>query len=44
MEHIESSIREKIGDKAVRIFRLLNSRGFLEEEQVIFYFLVFYIF
>uniref|UniRef100_A0A914NME1 DNA-directed RNA polymerase III subunit RPC3 n=1 Tax=Meloidogyne incognita TaxID=6306 RepID=A0A914NME1_MELIC len=34
LEHIESAIREKINDKAVRIFRLLNSRGFLEEEQL----------
>uniref|UniRef100_A0A915LRT5 DNA-directed RNA polymerase III subunit RPC3 n=1 Tax=Meloidogyne javanica TaxID=6303 RepID=A0A915LRT5_MELJA len=34
LEHIESTIREKINDKAVRIFRLLNSRGFLEEEQL----------
>jgi hypothetical protein len=34
LEHIESAIREKIGDKAVRIFRLLRSKGFMEEEQV----------
>uniref|UniRef100_A0A1I8BV89 DNA-directed RNA polymerase III subunit RPC3 n=1 Tax=Meloidogyne hapla TaxID=6305 RepID=A0A1I8BV89_MELHA len=34
LEHIESAIREKINDKAVRIFRLLNSRGFIEEEQL----------
>uniref|UniRef100_A0A914HA73 DNA-directed RNA polymerase III subunit RPC3 n=1 Tax=Globodera rostochiensis TaxID=31243 RepID=A0A914HA73_GLORO len=33
-EHIESAIREKIGDKAVRIYRLLRSKGLLEEEQV----------
>ncbi|KAL3118131.1 hypothetical protein niasHT_001905 [Heterodera trifolii] len=33
-EHIESAIRERIGDKAVRIYRLLRAKGFLEEEQV----------
>uniref|UniRef100_A0A915E7A4 DNA-directed RNA polymerase III subunit RPC3 n=1 Tax=Ditylenchus dipsaci TaxID=166011 RepID=A0A915E7A4_9BILA len=33
-EHIESAIREKLGENGVRIFRLLYSKGHLEEEQI----------
>ncbi|KAI1725049.1 RNA polymerase III subunit RPC82 domain-containing protein [Ditylenchus destructor] len=33
-ENIESAIREKIDDKAVRIFRLLCDKNYLEEDQI----------
>jgi len=32
--HIESAIREKLGDKALRIFRLISLRNFVEEDQL----------
>ena len=32
--HVSSMVREQIDTKAVRLRRLLSSRGFLEEETV----------
>ncbi|TKR80908.1 hypothetical protein L596_014889 [Steinernema carpocapsae] len=31
---VESFIREKLGERALRIFKLLRQKGFLEEEQI----------
>uniref|UniRef100_A0A914CMY9 DNA-directed RNA polymerase III subunit RPC3 n=1 Tax=Acrobeloides nanus TaxID=290746 RepID=A0A914CMY9_9BILA len=33
-QNIESAIREKLDDRSVRIFRLLCTKGYLEEEQM----------